>query len=512
MATVTAGGTGATQKWQVHGGPATENLNPGQTHADHLGVINVQDVQDFSALGPLAAFAAEQCPDVLVVVDPDGAIRFASGSVQRVLGFSPHQHLGQPIWDFVHPDDLVAAAGAVSEASRTAGYHQPSVFRVCHEDGRWVECEVNGLTVEGDGGSWLVLAIRSTGDRDEVMGRRRRIEQLIRMASLECSSVPWDHVGALVDRYLQDLAAVVGAELIELAWEEPDTELSVGARWPCVRLDRSSDVAQERFVPLWPLEQTAAALLCFTTAIEDLDESPVRERLLALGSDAVVEVALSPHAPWAVLRMAFGPQWLCWDDTNVDLVVVLASTLMATLRRCLAEEHLHAQARSDALTGLMNRAELYRQFAALLERRGVKGDRAGPGHDLGVLYCDLDNFKQVNDRYGHAVGDQLLVDVADALRANVRDVDLIARVGGDEFVLVCPDLEAPETLSRIMARLCHAVTSLAPAGVPLRLSVGAAMARPGSTADELIRLADEAMYRVKREGRRFAPRPGAAIS
>ncbi len=102
-------------------------------------------------MAPLAAFAAEQCPDVLVVVDPDGAIRFASGSVQRVLGFSVEQHLGQPIWDYVHPDDLVAAAGAMSEASRTTGYHQPTVFRVRHDDGRWVECEVNGLTVEAGG-------------------------------------------------------------------------------------------------------------------------------------------------------------------------------------------------------------------------------------------------------------------------------------------------------------------------------------------------------------------------
>jgi cyclic di-GMP phosphodiesterase Gmr len=95
------------------------------------------------------------------------------------------------------------------------------------------------------------------------------------------------------------------------------------------------------------------------------------------------------------------------------------------------------------------------------------------------------------------------------LRANTRDVDLVARVGGDEFVLVCPELDSPETLSSIMARLCHAVGSLAPDGVPLRLSVGAAMAGPGEGPDELIRRADEAMYRVKRDGRRYGVRPGA---
>ena len=457
----------------------------------------------------LAGFAAQHCPDVMVVVDPSGAVRFASDSVQRVLGFLPQDHLGAAIWDFVHPEDLVAAAGAMSEASRSTGYHQPAVFRVRHDEGHWVECEVNGLTFDSADGSWLVLAIRATGDRDEVMGRRRRIEQLIRMASLECSSVPWDDVEVLVERYLQDLAGVVGAELIELAWEESDDDLRIGARWPVVRLTSEVGAPSEPFVPLWPLEETAAQLLHFSAAIEQLDPSAARDRLVALRSEAVVEVPLSPRAPWAVIRLAFGPRWKLWDDTNVDLVVVLASTLMATLRRCLAEAHLHEQARTDPLTGLMNRAELYRQFESTLAQH--TRDRQGPvsRQDLGVLYCDLDYFKHVNDRYGHTAGDQLLVDVAEVLRANTRDVDLVARVGGDEFVLVCPELDSPETLSSIMARLCHAVGSLAPDGVPLRLSVGAAMAGPGQGPDELIRCADEAMYRVKRDGRRYGVRPGA---
>ncbi len=273
----------------------------------------------------LAAFAAQQCPDVLVVVDPEGAVRFASESVVRVLGYTMDQHLGAAIWDFVHPDDLVAAAGAVSEASRTTGYHLPTVFRVHHHDGRWIECEVNGLTVDASDGSWMVLAIRATDDRDELMGRRRRIEQLIRMASLECSSVPWENVDSLVERYLQDLAEVVGAELVELAWEESDSELQIGARWPVVRMSSTAAPAPEVFVPIWPLDDTAAQLLHFTTQIDQLPDSVVRDRLMALRSEAVVEVPLSPRAPWAAMRLVFGPQWRCWDDANVDLVVVLAS-------------------------------------------------------------------------------------------------------------------------------------------------------------------------------------------
>jgi diguanylate cyclase (GGDEF)-like protein/PAS domain S-box-containing protein len=449
----------------------------------------------------LALFAARHSPDVLVVVDPTGAVRFGSESSRRVLGVDPELHLGSAIWDFVHPDDLVSAAGALSEASRSSGYHQPTVFRVRHLDGHWVECEVNGVTVQGAEGPWLVLAIRSTGDRDEVMGRRRCIEQLIRLASLECSSVPWQDVEVVVNRYLRELASVIGAELIELAWEEPGAELRVGARWPVVAVGPQPAAHPAEFVPIWPLEETAGRLLQFTTDIAGLPASAARDHLRGLDSRAVVEVPLSRRAPWAVIRIAFGPQWLRWDDTNVDLVVLLASTLMATLRRCLAEEHLHEQARTDALTGLMNRSELYRQFEATLARHRHESASSGRVGDLGVLYCDLDHFKMVNDRFGHTAGDQLLVDVAEILRSHTRDVDLIARVGGDEFVLVCPALEAPDTLTAIVERLRRAVAALAPEGVPLQLSVGAAMVSGDMSPDDLIRLADEAMYRVKRLGR-----------
>ena len=452
--------------------------------------------------GELACFAARECPDLVVVVDPCGVVQWVNGSTSRIFGVEPPHAVGRAIWDFVHPDDLVAAAGAVSEASRTTGYHLPTLFRVAIDDSGWIECEVNGSTIERPDGPWLVLAVRPTGDREELSGRRRRIEQLIRMASLECSSVSWTEVDSLVERYLQELAAIVGAELVELAWQEPDQDLLIGARWPVVRTGPAARRSAERYVAVWPLEESATELLRFSSDLGSLTQSSARDRFVALGSEAVVEVPLSPRAPWSVLRCAFGSHWQRWDDANVDLVVVLASTLIATLRRCLAEEHLHEQARTDALTGLINRAELYHRFSELLARYERSAKRSSTPLGLGVLYCDLDHFKHVNDRYGHATGDRLLVDVAAVLRENTREGDLIARVGGDEFILVCPDLESPEILSVVIARLTHAVDALAPDDIPLRLSVGTALARPGLGADELIRLADERMYRAKRERRR----------
>ena len=470
---------------------------------DRLGQFKDADVERWSDHDFLSRLAGAESPDLIVVVDPDGVIRFASDAAVRMLGYDPMEHVGDAMWDFVHPDDLVTAAGALQEANRTQGYHLPTIFRVRHAVEGWVRCEVNGVTIDGPGGSWMVSSMRADADRSETMDRRVRIEHLIRLASLECSAVRWNDVDALVERFLQELSTIVGAELAELAWQESDEQLLVGARWPTVRTGPAAERGAEEFLPLWPLRESPTDLVRFTSDLGALPPSEVRDRFVRLRTHAVVEVPLSPRPPWSVLRLAFGPTWHRWDDANVDLVVVLATTLMATLRRCLAEAHLHQQARTDPLTGLMNRAELYRRFEELLARHDEAAGEGSSG-ELGVLYCDLDLFKQVNDRFGHGSGDELLRQVADELRANVRDIDLVARFGGDEFVVVCPQLESRETLERIMARVSNAVRRLAPHGVPIRLSVGAALVRPGLGVDELIRLADEAMYREKRGMRRVA--------
>jgi diguanylate cyclase (GGDEF)-like protein/PAS domain S-box-containing protein len=444
-----------------------------------------------------AALVGEWSPDVTALIDPELTVRYAGRSIERVLGLDPATAVGAPLWDYVHPEDLVAATGAMNETNRSTGYHHPTEFRVRHADGGWVDCEVNANSVDGPDGPWLVLSIRATRDRDQVIGRRRQIEKLINMASLECSAARWSEVDPLVERFLDDLAGVVGAEMVELAWEEATGDLRVGGRWPALRSGRELPSGGERFVPLWPIEESAALLLRFSTELDQLGPSPVRDRLLTLGTRAVVELPLSPRAPWGVVRLAFGDGWRQWDDANVDLIMVLLNTLMATLRRCRAEAHLQLQARTDPLTGLLNRSELYDRFEALLDGRS-SGARAGDAGSLGVLYGDLDLFKEVNDRFGHAAGDELLVQVAKVLRDSVREVDLVARFGGDEFVVVCPDLESPEALTRIMARASRAVSELDARGIPVRMSLGAALATPGLGADEVVRLADEAMYRAKR--------------
>jgi diguanylate cyclase (GGDEF)-like protein len=161
----------------------------------------------------------------------------------------------------------------------------------------------------------------------------------------------------------------------------------------------------------------------------------------------------------------------------------------------LREELTH-RATYDQLTGCLNRTSILEVLEALLApaRRRPAG--------AAVVYVDLDRFKQVNDRLGHAAGDRLLVHVAQRLLAAVRDGDLVGRLGGDEFLVVCRHVGSAEEAMAIGERIAAAVrgSSLTLDGervVPL-LSAGIAWTARRTTADSLIARADAAMYQSKR--------------
>lgn len=436
--------------------------------------------------GDFLRLVAEHNPDVTGVVDPDGTCLFIAGNVFGLLGFDASEFIGLKVWDFVHPDDLEFAAGALNEAARVAGQHLPTVFRVQHRSESWVECEVKGSTFDGPGGAWMVLSVRGTRDRDQVMDRRGAIEQLVRSASTECSAVSWEGVDEVVSKFLGQLAGVVNARSVALAWEH-NGALETVACWPDVK----RCISGVPFEPLWPLDQTVDRILSFSSDLESEPESAIRNSLISWGAKAVVEVTLSAQHPWRVMRLTFDENWQKWDDANIDLVNVLTSTLLSTLSRCWAERSLKVQASTDALTGLMNRTELYRVLELCLE------DRRGNGN-VAVLYADLNYFKQVNDLHGHSAGDKLLVEVSEALKSSVRAVDVLARVGGDEFVIVCPDIEDSEQLDGIIKRVEESVAALSSPERPVAISVGRAISNSDSTGDQLMDEADEDMYRVKR--------------
>ena len=169
-------------------------------------------------------------------------------------------------------------------------------------------------------------------------------------------------------------------------------------------------------------------------------------------------------------------------------------TQLKQYQRDLEEENIHLsrQSGTDALTGLANRHALN----AALEWRIA---RALEGETLHMAIVDIDHFKAINDRYGHQAGDKTLVNVAMALRSGDGAERSVARIGGEEFVLLLPALDDAQAL-----RECEKVradVARMPNEMPVTVSIGVTAYRPGDSAVELYLRADKAMYEAKREGR-----------
>lgn len=170
-----------------------------------------------------------------------------------------------------------------------------------------------------------------------------------------------------------------------------------------------------------------------------------------------------------------------------------------------AEAALQHMVLHDQLTGLANRTLLMERADRALAEAGHE-DGVGVGVGVGVIFLDLDDFKAVNDTWGHGVGDEVLTLVARRIQSVIRMDDTAARLGGDEFVVLCPDIADVEQIRQVAQRIRAEVRmpiQLSTGHVfdQLSVSAGVAMSRSDSTAETLLRRADELMYSSKRQGK-----------
>ena len=173
--------------------------------------------------------------------------------------------------------------------------------------------------------------------------------------------------------------------------------------------------------------------------------------------------------------------------------------LVASLDRIERNRRLLTEAETDALTGVGNRRRASRALAGALTRAERHGEQ------LSLLLFDLDNFKLVNDSLGHGVGDDVLVAFASLLASAMRTYDSVARVGGEEFVVICPELDSVGAVAvarRLLSATPAACERALPDGWSQTVSVGVATFPDAATsADRLMRRADDALYTAKRAGR-----------
>ncbi len=262
-----------------------------------------------------------------------------------------------------------------------------------------------------------------------------------------------------------------------------------------------------------PLVRTIAAVTKLLDHGERLGRDAVIKPTEEELSTQVAETSASVFALWDVVTDALDRllderlQRLRRSQREAAVMVITAVAVVIALmlsttselrRRREAEEALLHQAAHDALTGLPNRT----LFRERLEQAAARTRRTR--EPMAVLFIDVDDFKHVNDRLGHAVGDELLLAIAERIRTTVRTTDTAARLGGDEFAVLLEDVSDIDAVRYVAHALLESLRQPVPvsgAQLPIHVSIGVAISYGDSDPDVLLRNADVAMYRAKNQGK-----------
>jgi diguanylate cyclase (GGDEF)-like protein len=218
-----------------------------------------------------------------------------------------------------------------------------------------------------------------------------------------------------------------------------------------------------------------------------------------VGLKAGRTLAVLSITAWLVFNLLSGrvysQEYIRYVNALVRLALFLAAVeLVCELKRAL--QHERSQSRTDHLTGILNSRAFFNQAALEVERARRNGT------PLSLAYIDLDNFKNLNDSLGHSEGDKLLQAFTETVSGLVRKVDVFARIGGDEFVLLLPnaDLDGALAVARKMEQVLASRMSSAP--MPVTISIGvAAFQSPPPSVDAMLQKADKLMYESKRLGK-----------
>jgi diguanylate cyclase (GGDEF)-like protein/PAS domain S-box-containing protein len=396
----------------------------------------------------------ENSPDIIITLFHDGRWN-ASNAGTELLGYPKGFELEGGALMLVHPDDRERAAEALARVMETPGVASgPIELRLRHSDGRYLEFECMGQHLGADAPkAGIVVTARNITERNDMAKALQTAEAQFRAvfehAPFAVSMVTLD--GTIIDANYASCAmlgrtreALIGMQAEDLIHPD-DRERAVDAANR--QLGGDGNASEFRLVSA------------------DGDE------LWVISSAAVVEPG-GDEEPYVV-------------SIQADI----------TERRAL-EAALAHEATRDPLTGVMNRGAIMTQLElALLQRH------ASP---LGLLFVDLDYFKIVNDTFGHEAGDAVLVTVARRIVDAVREGDIVGRIGGDEFVVICHEitgereaLEVGERVRKAIAETIRVRGGLA----QVDASIGVVLGDPNADAAGLMRRVDEAAYSAKRSGR-----------
>ncbi|MDP2291605.1 MAG: EAL domain-containing protein [Actinomycetota bacterium] len=394
-------------------------------------------------------------PDPVIIVDPEINLKYLNSAAVGLLGWDPTEWLGRSLLALIHPDDVaVVISSANSVRGKASG--TPIELRMHAADGTWKWVEVVGGDATGAPGvdGYVVVA------RDVTQRRM------------------WEVASGDTVRFQQ---AVQHAKSIMLLLDRGGCILSVNG-------------AFTRLLGHDPSVAVGSALASFSTPVGATELADALGRSIETGRATTCEVLMRHVDPVHEPRPIRFEIVNLLDDPVVACMVVTAHDVSDLHTARMTLEHL---ARHDVLTGLVNRSVLLERLESVVEDH----------RPTAVIFIDLDRFKPVNDLLGHEAGDELLRLVGERLRLLVRPDDLVARVGGDEFVVLADGVNDRQTAQQVCDRIDAALAEpylLADGPMRITASVGVALNVDDATVTGLMADADLAMYEAK-AGRRGEP-------
>jgi len=370
----------------------------------------------------------------------------------RMLGWTSDEIVGQRSLHFIHPDDQMRAITNFVDCLSARGEGRRVRLRHRHRNGSWVWFELTNTNLLNDPEhAYIATEMIDVSDELAAQEALRASEQLLRRLT----------------------------EALPLG---------------IVQIDATRKI-------LYHNERLTQIIGCSAPTIDDLlssvaegDREALDTALLAvLGDGLDVDVELSFRPDDGARRCSLNMRPLTSENGEVSGAIISIADVTERVR---LRQELEIRATYDALTGCHNRSSILERLEHLL----LSPRAAGTG--TAVLFIDLDDFKAVNDTFGHAAGDELLRRTGECLLAAGRAGDAIGRLGGDEFLVVCQEVATPERALEIAQRIAGALAEVVPGPdrVHPAASVGVAWSNTIEDADMLVAVADSAMYQSKREG------------
>ncbi len=419
--------------------------------------------------------------DTVCVVDAAGRFVFVSASSELLLGYAPDELLGRNMIELVHPDDRERTLGVAAKVM--SGVPQAHFEnRWLRRDGRPVDIMWSARWSEEDG-------IRLAVARDVTPLKRaaRMQNALFRISEAAHES---DDLAALYPVLQRIVGELVPAGNFMVARFDPST----GALWvPYAAGTLAHSTGAPELAAGWPLAEVVRTGRALVTRV---GEDGGAHGVAAEGGGNWLAVPLSAHRGVVgvlVLRTEAGEPG--YRDDDLELLRFVSTQIATVVERKDAEDQMRHRALHDALTDLPNRA-LFQDRCGLALRRAARGEAP-----VVLFYLDVDDFKYVNDAHGHDAGDVLLRAVADRLLQCVRASDTVARIGGDEFTVLVPELPGPDPGTNVLARIRAALAApyqIDGTELTISVSIGVAVYPvDGVDMDALLRCADERMYADK---------------